>query len=169
MAEILNDLKLAALNIGGTSNASPQATNKNSSLVVGANTTLNAIDSGKIIFLERIDDDTLTVTLPNTADLTLGARYTLVQSDVIDADDVIVVQTGGDPDFLSTGSYAPNSSTLVRPTDNNDTKLTVTGADTNCQHGPGSVVDCQVVAQNRWLMQVNPNLTGTGSVAYAFS
>ena len=102
-----------------------KSTHKNGSLIVSANATLNPIDSGKIIFLERIDDDTLTVTLPDTADLTLGARYTLVQTDVIDAGDSIVVQTGGSPDILSTGSYAPNSTNLARP-DASDTKVTAT-------------------------------------------
>lgn len=169
MAEILNDLKLAALNISGTSNASPQATHKNGSLIVSANATLNPIDSGKIVFLERDDDGAVTVTLPDTADLSLGARYTLVQTDAIDADDSIVIQTGGSPDILSTGSFATNSDNIVKP-DASDTKLTATGADTDCQHGPGSVIDCQVVGQNRWLFQVNSRATGAGANnTYVFS
>jgi hypothetical protein len=66
MAEILNDLKLAALNIGGTSNGSPQATHSDSSKIVADNTTLKASESGIIVFSGQKAGANYTVTLPST-------------------------------------------------------------------------------------------------------
>ena len=167
MAEILNDLKLAALNISGTSNGSPQQTHSDSSVLISSNVSLSGFDSGKVFFVKENSGGPITVTLPGTANVDIGARYTLVQES-FDAQDSLIVRTLGSEEKFSTGSHALNSGGLVKAM-GAENVLTATGAATNCNHSPGSVVACQVVAPNRWLVKVDVVVTGNGSDAYAFS
>jgi hypothetical protein len=167
MAEILNDLKLAALNISGTSNASPQPTHSDSSALISSNVSLSGLDSGKVFFVQDNSGGPITVTLPGTANVSIGARYTLVQ-ETLDNEDSLIVRTLGGDERFSTGSHALNNNGLVKPA-GVENVLTATAAATNCNHSVGSVVDCQVVAPNRWLVKVDAVVTGTGSAAYAFS
>ena len=76
MAEILNDLKLSALNISGTSNGSPQPTHSDSSVLISSNVSLSGLDSGKIFYVQDNSAGPITVTLPGTANVNVGARYT---------------------------------------------------------------------------------------------
>ena len=169
MAEILNDLKLAALNISGTSNASPQPTHSDSSVLISSNVSLKGVDSGKVFFVQDNSGGPITVTLPGTANVSVGARYTLVQEGFnASGEDSLIVRTLGSEERFSTGSHALNNSGLVKAM-GGENVLTATGAATNCNHSVGSVVDCQVVAPNRWLVKVDAVVTGTGSDAYAFS
>jgi len=167
MAEILNDLKLAALNISGTSNASPQPTHSDSSVLISSNVSLSGFDSGKVFFVQDNTGGPITVTLPGTANVNIGTRYTLVQES-LDAEDSLIVRTLGSEERFSTGSHALNSTGLVKAM-GGENVLTATAAASNCNHSIGSVIDCQVVAPNRWLVKVDAVVTGTGSAAYAFS
>lgn len=167
MAEILNDLKLAALNISGTSNGSPQPTHSDSSVLISSNVSLSGLDSGKVFFVQDNTGGPITVTLPGTANVNIGARYTLVQ-ETMDNEDSLIVRTLGSEERFSTGSHALNNNGLVKAM-GGENVLTATAAATNCNHSVGSVIDCHVVAPNRWLVQVDAVVTGTGSAAYAFS
>jgi hypothetical protein len=171
MAEILNDLKLAALNIGGTSNGSPQATHSDSSKIVADTTTLKASESGIIVFSGQKAGANYTVTLPSTSELSLGARFTFVQTALLEAGEDLVIDTAATTEYFSTGSHALNSGGVAKPSNGVQNRFTVDGADTNCQHGIGSVIECQLVSSNKWLLQVpNPKVVGTGGAAtYAFS
>lgn len=169
MAEILNDLKLAALNISGTSNGSPQPTHSDSSVLISSNVSLSGLDSGKVHFVQDNNGGPITVTLPGTANVNIGARYTLVQEGFnVSGQDSLIVRTLGSEERFSTGSHALNNNGLVKAM-GAENVLTATGAATNCNHDIGSVIDCHVVAPNRWLVQVDAVVKGTGSAAYAFS
>ena len=168
MAEVLNDLKLAALNISGTSNASPQPSHSDGSVTFTGTRSLRVVDSGRMHFCAT-NGATSTLTLPATSDLSLGDRYTLVQNATPEAQ-VLVVRTASSSDTFSDGSYLVNSNAaadgnaaeLVQPGNATSQALFVRNAATNAAHGIGSTIDCQVVAPNKWLLLGRAEPLGTG-------
>ena len=169
MSEINTEIKINQFNIcSDTSNGSPLPTNSDSSLVISSDTTIREIDNGKTIFTGQNIGNTYTVTLPTTTVLPLGSRFIFIQQIPIETDDGIIIKTFGDNDFFSTGSYGLNNSGLVRTSNGICNALRITGNDDNCQHGLGSVVDCQVVSLNKWLVKIQSIKEGTGSDAYSF-
>ena len=169
MSEINTDIKINQLNINSnTSNSSPLPTNSDSSLTISSDTIIREIDNGKTIFTGQNIGNTYTITLPTTTVLPLGSRFIFVQQIPIETDDGIIIKTFGNNDSLSTGSYGLNSSGLVRTSNGICNSLRIIGNDDNCQHGLGSIVDCQVVSLNRWLISIKSMIEGTGSDAYSF-
>lgn len=167
MAEILNDLKLAALNISGTSNASPQPSHSDGSVTFAGTRSLRVVDSGRIHFCAT-NGATSTLTLPATSDLSLGDKYTLVQNAAPEAQ-VLVVRTASSSDTFSDGSYLLNSNGaadgvkgLVQPGNATCQAFFVRNAATNAAHGVGSTIDCQVVASNKWLLVGRGESSGEG-------
>lgn len=169
MSEINIDVKINQLNLySNTSNGSPLPTNSDSSLVISSNTTIREIDNGKTIFIGQNIGNTYTITLPTTTILPLGSRFIFIQQIPIETDDGIIIKTFENNDFISTGSYGLNNSGLVRTSNGICNALRIVGNDDNCQHGLGSIIDCQVVSLNKWLFKINSIIEGTGSDAYSF-
>lgn len=168
MAEFFTDLKLDTLQLCNKSNASTLPTNSDSSLVISSDTNLNAFDNGKTIFLGQNIGNTYTLVLPSTSNIPLGTRYTFLQLIPLETDDGIIIRTKEDNEYLSTGSFGLNNSGLIRTSNGTCNALRIIGNDDNCQHGLGSLIDCQCVSLNKWRIHVDGNVSGTGSDAYSF-
>lgn len=168
MSEVFTDLKLNTVQICNKSNASILPTNSDSSLVMSSDTNISALDNGKTIFLGQNIGNTYTLTLPSTNNLPLGARYSFLQLMPLETDDGIIIRTNKDNEYLSTGSFGLNNNGLVRTSNAICNALRIIGNDDNCQHGLGSLIECQAVASNKWRIQVDGKIEGTGSVAYSF-
>lgn len=170
MAEILNDLKLSALKLSSTSNASPQPTYSDGSVTFTGTYTVSASHSGRPHFCST-NGATSTVTLPNITNLSLGDRFNFIQNATPETQ-VLVITTSGS-DTFSEGSYLVNSNAagettggeLVLPGNITCTAFMVRNTVTNAAHGIGSTLDCQVVAKNRWLLVGRAEPLGAGATA----
>lgn len=163
MAEILNDLKLAALSL---SNAAPQPTHIDGSVTLSGNaTSLESFDAGKNHF-GATAGATNVLTLPATNDVSVGSRYPIIQNAAPEAQ-VLVVRTASSSDTFSSGSYVVNatSNDMAQPGNATCQALFVINAATDAAHGIGSVLDCQVVAPNKWLLVGRGASAGTGATA----
>lgn len=168
MSEFFTDLKLDTLQLCSKSNASILPTNSDSSLVISSDTNINALDNGKTIFLGQNIGNTYTLILPSTSNIPLGTRYTFLQLIPLETDDGIIIRTKEDNEYLSTGSFGLNKSGLIRTSNSICNVLRIIGYDDNCQHGLGSLIECQCVASNKWRIHIDAVVTGTGSDAYSF-
>lgn len=169
MAEILTDLKLSALKLSSTSNASPQPTFSDGSVTFNGSHTVQADHSGRIHFCSTNGGNS-TVTLPEITNLSLGDRFTFVQNATPESA-VLVLKTNSSADTFSDGSYLVNSNSsgdgnaaeLVQPGNATCQAFFVRNAATNAAHGVGSTLDCQVVAQNKWVLVGRSEPLGTGA------
>lgn len=170
MAEIISDLKLSDVSLCGTSNGTPQPTHSDSCLIITSNVVLSGTDSGKTCFIQDNSGGPITITLPNTSKLCLGTRYTLVQEG-FDSNDSLIIRTFQNNEYFSTGSYVRDNTsdnTILRPSDDIKNIITATGTATNCSHSIGTVIECQVITRNKWLIQVNNKILGNGNNTYSF-
>jgi hypothetical protein len=170
MAEIISDLKLSTVNLCGNSNATPQPTHSDSCLIITSNVALSGVDSGKTCFIQDNSGGPITITLPGTSNLCLGTRFTLVQEG-FNSNDSLIIRTLQDNEYFSTGSYVRDNTTdntILRPSNDIKNIITATGAATNCSHSIGTVIECQIITRNKWLIQVNNKVLGNGNDTYSF-
>ncbi len=129
--------------------------------------TMTEADSGKI-FTCAVTAQAKAINLP--AALPNGWNIKIVQIATLANSGTITVKCLDGTDFIQVGSYAINGGHSVAgdAAAAADDKLTITGADTNCGWGIGSVLTITKVRDNNFLFEAIGSGTGTGSAACAF-
>ena len=165
MAEIQTDLSVSSISL---SNAAPQATHSDGVVTVTGNATqLQLSDSGRNHFAAT-DGATNVITLPSGYDTPVGSRYPIIQNAAPEAQ-VLVIRTASNSDTFSSGSYVVNAQQdeIIQPGNAVCQAFFVKNAATNAAHGIGSLLECQVVAPNTWLLIGKGEAAGTGAVSSA--
>jgi hypothetical protein len=83
---------------------------------------------------------------------------TFVQTALLEAAEDLVIDTAATTEYFSTGSHALNSGGVEKPSMVSKIDLPLTVLILIVNTVLGSVIECQLVSSNKWLLQVpNPN------------
>ena len=129
--------------------------------------TMTEADSGKI-FTCALTTNAKVINLP--ASMPNGWNIRIVQIAVLANSGALTIKCLDGTDFIQVGSYAiPGGHSVAGDAAAaGDDKLTITGANTNCGWGIGSVLTITKVRDNNYLFEAIGGTTGTGSAALAF-
>ena len=125
--------------------------------------TLVSGDFGKT-FVCLLDGAAKTVNLPASVTASdIGKSVKIYQAVDLVASGVLTLKTNTDNTLAANTVFVGSAVTVRRPSGAANTKITITGADTNSAFGAGSTITATVVAAGKYCVEIICNNLGTGS------